>query len=295
MIKSNVVLIIPSCNAGEKWGTVLNSINMQSIQPGKKILLDSASRDTTISLAAVNGFEIHHIHPDDFNHGLTRQAGVDHCLNAEFAIMMTQDSVLATNNSFANLLTAFDNPKVAAAYGRQLPDVNDSATEKIMRNFNYPPESALKTLEDTKRMGIKTPFCSNSFAAWRINILKQAGGFSDTNFGEDMLAAAKLLMQNHAIAYCAEATVFHSHSTSLGDEFRRGRSIGHMHRQNPWLLEAFGHAEVQGVNLMRWSLSNQSGLSTRLSFLVRALWKFTGYQAGRHLPIFKPAKTARYS
>ena len=57
--------------------------------------------------------------------------------------------------------------------------------EAHARLFNYPPVSAIRSLEDAAAMGFKAIFFSNSFGAYRRTALEQVGGFpKESNFGE---------------------------------------------------------------------------------------------------------------
>lgn len=45
------------------------------------------------------------------------------------------------------------------------------------RNFNYSSKSIVKSKADTEKLGIKTVFMSNSFAAYRRSVFEALGGF----------------------------------------------------------------------------------------------------------------------
>ncbi|MBC8205658.1 MAG: glycosyltransferase family 2 protein, partial [Kiritimatiellaeota bacterium] len=243
----------------------------------------TCSGDATVDLAKRHGFEIHTIQPEHFNHGLTRQVGADLCPQADVLIYMTQDAVLADPQALENLLQSLENQQAAAAYGRQLPPPGTPPTEAFARQHNYPPESRIKTLADISDLGLHTAFCSNSFAAWRKDALDKIGGFPETDFGEDMLAAARLLQNGWHITYCAEAKVVHSHPLSTKEEFIRSRQIGRMHRANPWLEDLFGPTTGAGKKY----LSEQVGFLSKNapgalpSALLSAAAKFSGFSIGK--------------
>ena len=99
----------------------------------------------------------------------------------------------SVNKSLEILINGFKNPSVSASYGRQIPCLDATGGEKVMRAYNYPETSTLKTEDDIPEMGLHTPFCSNSFAAYRKADLLKIGGFPKTDFGEDMEMIAKKL------------------------------------------------------------------------------------------------------
>jgi rhamnosyltransferase len=193
--------------------------------------------------------------------------------------------VLADADALSTLVSSVDDPRIGAAYGRQVPRVGAGAIERHARLFNYPPAGAVHTMEDVASIGIKAAFCSNSFAAWRRSALLAAGGFaSPCILGEDMLTAARLLQAGYCVAYCADARAIHSHALTAGGEARRYFDTGVMHANNPWLVQTFGSAGGEG---MRFVSSEVHFLATHGAVLhipealVRDVVKLTAYRLGR--------------
>src|SRR5690606_14292364 len=91
-------------------------------------------------------------------------------------VFLTQDAILQHPNAIDTLLAAFENPQVALAYGRQLPHKDANPIAAHARAFNYGPTPHVVGREDSARMGIKTVFVSNSFAAYRAAVFNVLGG-----------------------------------------------------------------------------------------------------------------------
>ncbi|BBI49658.1 hypothetical protein HORIV_20790 [Vreelandella olivaria] len=68
------------------------------------------------------------------------------------------------------------------AFGRQLPHPDASPIAAHARYFNYPDESRVVATADIPRLGIKTAFLSNSFAAYRREALSARAGFPKVRF-----------------------------------------------------------------------------------------------------------------
>ncbi len=273
----NVAVIIPTYNAGVKFLDLLNSLDNQDIKFSQKIVIDSSSTDNSVELANDYGFEVLSIDKKDFNHGLSRDKAIRHVLSKdssiEFVLLLTQDVVFKTTDTVSKLLAVFKDRKVSAGYGRQLTDSNSSLLERSSRKFNYPEVSMIKTIDDINCLGIYTAFLSNSFAMYRVSDYLSMGGFSDTNFGEDMLLAGKMILDGRHIAYVSDAKVVHSHPYSIKLEYERGASISKMHLSNSWLLEKFGSAEARGNKLL---FSVKFYLIPLL--ILEALPKYFGYK-----------------
>ncbi len=277
-------LIVPTLNAGASWETFLDALQRQSLQPYRKLIVDSGSDDQTVELARQAGFEILSVDRQDFNHGGTRQQAVEALPDCDLVLLLTQDVVLAEQTSIERLLQVFEQEDVGAAYGRQLPDVRATLSEQHARTFNYPPQSQLKSLQDRERLGIKTVFISNSFAAYRRIALLAVGGFpAQLIFGEDSYVAGKMLLAQWKVAYCSDAPVFHSHNQSLPKLLSRSFDIGVFHSNQGWLLQEFRSPEGEGFRFVisELKLFWSEKPSLILLPLFRNMLRFLAYRTGR--------------
>jgi len=105
------------------------------------------------------------ISKSDFNHGGTRQFGVNALSAVDIIVFLTQDALLAKPDAIERLLAAFADERVGAAYGRQLPHRNAGPIAATPVFSTTLPKAQLRSLEDRARFGIKTVFISNSFSA----------------------------------------------------------------------------------------------------------------------------------
>lgn len=283
-------LIVPTLNPGTRWREWLHAYQRQTISPSQAIIIDSNSADGCVEAAREYGFSCINIDEEEFDHGTTRQMALALIsADIEFVILLTQDAILADSQSFQKLLTAFTDTRVAAAYGRQLPHLNANPIAAHARSYNYGSQSRSKRLSDCHTLGIKTCFFSHSFAAYRLQDLMKIGGFEENQiFGEDMLAAGKLLLAGKDVAYVAEACVFHSHDHTVKEEFRRYFDIGVMHTNQYWLLRTFGPPIGEGL---RFAYSELRYLLREAPYLLpsaaaRTLAKYVGYRLGRSHRMF---------
>ncbi|MGC2047297.1 MAG: glycosyltransferase [Gallionella sp.] len=285
------VICIPTLNAGKFAQELIAGLRQQRV-PTPTLVIDSGSSDGTPELFEHEGFRVHRIPCEAFNHGATRSLCVEMNPDAEIVIFLTQDALLSDSNSLSLLLSAFEDNLVCAAYGRQLPRLGAGPIEAHARIFNYPEISRIKSLSDAKVLGIKVSFISNSFAAYRRSALLEVGGFpSRTILGEDTYVAAKMLLSGLKIAYVAEAKVYHSHDYSLSEEFRRYFDTGVFHALEPWIRQRFGQPEGEGLRYIRSELALLWGENPWLvpSSLIRSILKLLGFKLGlaeRFLPFW---------
>jgi rhamnosyltransferase len=284
MSENKIAVIIPTLNGGEVWLRCLNALRQQVPQPDYVMIVDSGSTDDTDKAAEKWGYELIRIAKGAFDHGGTRQMAADRLTGFDVLVYLTQDAVLASPNALARLVVPFTDPRVAVTYGRQLPRLDSGAIEAHARLFNYPPQSSTRTLADKAHMGIKAAFTSNSFAAYRATALAAVGGFPDSLIlGEDMVVAARMLQAGWAVAYVAEAQVWHSHGYTVSQEFRRYFDIGVMHEDQAWILRDFGKPEGEGGRFVRSEIAYLRRHAPRLlpSAFIRTMAKYLGYKLGQ--------------
>lgn len=276
-------IIVVTYNAEPRLAKLLAGLQSQS-QDNEILIIDSSSTDSTSGITARHGVRILTIPQSDFDHGGTRNLGIEQA-RGEFILFMTQDTICADEHAVAELIRPLrEDENIAAAYGRQIACEDASVFARHLRLFNYPETSYVRGLDDRKKYGIKTAFLSNSFAAYRTSVLKEIGGFeSRLIFGEDTFAAAKILLKGKKIAYAADAKVFHSHNYTPQQEFKRYFDMGVFHSCEGWLLREFGKAEREGNKYAKSEIKfllKQRKLFLLPEFILRIIMKYLGYKLG---------------
>nr|WP_113867706.1 glycosyltransferase [Brenneria salicis]NMN92135.1 rhamnosyltransferase [Brenneria salicis ATCC 15712 = DSM 30166]RLM29821.1 rhamnosyltransferase [Brenneria salicis ATCC 15712 = DSM 30166] len=283
----DTLVFIPTYNASSTalWHELLRSLKVQSIKPALLQIVDSESSDSTREDAEQNDFNVIKIHKKDFNHGGTRNMVLDLSEeNDAIVIFLTQDAILNRTDALEKIVGVFFDPQIAIAYGRQLPHLDANPLAAHARYFNYKKESYTSDLSSKKILGIKTVFTSNSFAAYRLSILKALGGFpTNTILSEDMYLAAKAVSAGYKIAYVADSEVRHSHNYTPVEEFKRYFDIGVFHHDHSWIGDQFGGVGGEG---MKFIFSEIKYLSNgNLLWIPRALihnfLKILGYKLGQ--------------
>ena len=280
---SSVALVIPTYNAAGHLGRLLPAIADQSLKPEKIVVIDSSSRDGTAPVCREFGAEVLVIPQSEFDHGGTRQRGLELARPCDIAIFLTQDAIPAGRECFADIVAAFRRDDVGMAYGRQLPHADANAMAAHARLFNYPETGETVSMSDAARHGVRATFASDSFSAYRVAALDAVGGFpAPILFGEDMVVAARMLQAGWSKAYVAESRVFHSHNYSLKEEFRRYFDVGAVRSQYRSLLAPFGDVKGEGGRFVRSEIAYLGQHAPRLipSAMLRTLVKFAGYRVG---------------
>lgn len=282
--------VVPTYNGRSDLWRLLVSLKSQHAT-FDLMLVDSSSTDGTLELAKSWVPETVVIDSAIFNHGGTRQMMVDNNENYDVYIFLTQDAYLEDHDAISRLIAPFSDEKVGAVCGRQLPHLDANPLAQHARLFNYPDQSRVKTLEDSAELGIKTPFISNSFSAYRAAALKQVGGFPvHVILSEDMYVAAKMLVAGWKVAYAGDARCRHSHNYTLKEEFCRYFDQGVFHSREHWIRQRFGGAGGEGVRYVKSELNylGVKNLALWPGAIVRNILKLIAYKVGQkehYLPL----------
>lgn len=221
-----ISIIIPCLNAGLILESLGMSLREQTLRPQEIIVVDSQSTDDTSQIACDLGCTVLPIARNDFNHGGTRNLASIHA-QGDILVFMTQDALPVDSFFLQYLLDPIISGKAVASFARQVPYPNASVSERFARVFNYPPVSQIRTRSSIETMGLGAYFFSNVSSAILKDVFMDMGMFADdVIMNEDMLMCAKLLNAGHAVAYVAEAQVYHSHNYSLQQTFQRYFDIG---------------------------------------------------------------------
>ena len=279
----NIQVIIPVCNPDDKFDKLLGILQRQSVNNFKVLIIDSGDIHGYRSLIKKDNFCLKEIKSYEFNHGGTRQWGINICPNAEIYVFLTQDAILVDEFTVEKLVDVFKDENIGCAYGRQLPHDDATFFSRIARKNNYKNYSYIFSLRDREIYGMKTCFISNSFSAYRKKAMLSIGGFpTNTIIGEDMYVAAKMLLHGWKLAYKADACVYHSHNYTVLQEFKRCFDTGVFHSAEPWIRKCFGSAEGEGVKFVIHEL--KVILKEKPIYLLEMIFrdgmKFIGYRLG---------------
>lgn len=279
----SISVIIPTLNAERELPELLRMLRIQTIRPDEVIVVDSESSDGTAAAAKESGARVLSVLRKDFDHGKTRDLALRESVG-DTVVFLTHDAVPADEHFLDNLIRPLKESRVAVTTGRQLPKMDASPMERLVREFNYPAESHIRSEKDVARMGIKAFFCSDVCAAYNREIYMELGGFDyPLKTNEDMFYAAKAIRNGYRVAYAADALVYHSHNFSLKEQYRRNYIQGYeIERHRPILGEV--SQESEGMKMVKYvsgGLLRQGRLFSFARFGLDCCARLVGSRAGK--------------
>lgn len=283
-------IIIPTYKPDQKFLSLIEKLFHQSVPVNRIIVMNTEQKYFERLVYGTpfpkkhHNIVVKHLSKREYDHGRTRNQGVRFS-DADYFIMMTQDAVPADEYLVERLLAQLHKENVAVAYARQLADLKSSVEERYVRDFNYPKDSRIKDRTELEELGVKTFFCSNVCAAYNRKIFDSLGGFAKRAiFNEDMLYAAKAVEAGYAIAYTAEAQVFHSHNYTNGQQFHRNFDIGVSQADHPEVFAKYP-SESEGIRMVKGLVTHlkQRKMTRRIPrVLCQSACKYAGYLLGKN-------------
>ncbi len=303
MQNPSIDILIPTCKPASGFEVLIKRLEEQTIKPANIRIINTRKEwweqriDTDSFLTAHPTVKLEHIEPAEFDHGATRNRGMEES-QAEYVVCMTQDAMPLDAHLLEELIKPFSDSRVAVSYARQLPAADASPIEVFTRGFNYPAQDRVKGKEDIPELGIKTYMCSNVCAMYRKDIYESQGGFiRHTIFNEDMIYAAGVIQAGYRIAYVAGAGVIHSHNYSGIQQFHRNFDLGVSQADHPEIFEAVP-SESEGIKMVKQTAKYlcSHGKWYLLPKLVwQSGWKYLGYRTGKHYRKLSCKKIMRYT
>lgn len=277
----SIGIVIPTFQAAKHLPRCLPLLMQSKLKP-RILVIDSSSKDGTAQIAKEMGVEVLVIPQHEFNHGTTREKGRRH-LGTDIVVMITQDAYTNSVHMLDELVRPLMQKEASIAYARQIPHHGADFFEAFPRQFNYPPHSHVRGIQDIASHGVYTFFCSNSCAAYLNSALDEIGGFPPVIFGEDTIVVAKLLHRHHKIAYVASAEVRHSHRYTLKQEFHRHFDMGLARQTFQDLIAIAGSDTKRGKTYFKTMLKELKKVNPQLIpyAIVQTAVKFFGYRMGK--------------
>lgn len=230
MSSYKVSVIIPTKNAGKQFERVLDAVVSQETSwPYEVLVVDSGSTDNTLNYCSERDVRVHEIPSQEFGHGKTRNLGIS-LTTGEFAVMITHDALPCNKFWLAELVGAMEGDEdIAGAFGRHYAYEESGLLVRrdLIAHFDgFKNGQSVVWNEDPERyeneLGYRQflHFFSDNNACLRRSVWEDIQ-YPEVDFAEDQLWAKMIIEKGYKKAYVDKAAVFHSHSYSIADTFRR--------------------------------------------------------------------------
>lgn len=212
MKKVDASIVLLTRNAGKQFRLLLNGIYSQTGVEFEVILIDTASTDETLEIAA--GYPIDKIQSvsvRDFGHGKTRNLGAE-LARGKYVVYIAQDALPLDSNWVSNLVRHFDDTKVAGVFGRQIPKEGCKPPDTYSYREDYPNKGEVLSITNRRYRNV---IFSDVNSALRKEVLIRYPFLNDLLVSEDNCWANLVISKGYDIVYEPRAAVVHSHMYTI--------------------------------------------------------------------------------
>jgi rhamnosyltransferase len=214
-------VIIPTLNTSSYLPELVRTLKAQTQFTLEIIVIDSSSTDSTEQVALAAGCQLQVISRADFDHGGTRNRAA-RLAAGNILVFLTQDALPQDEHFLEHLVRPIISGQASASYARQMARPDASPLERFFRQYRYPDTSSLRRLTPGDPLTVRDVAFSNAASSFSASAFWEFGGFPEGKIlSEDVLLVSKLLSAGHAVAYCADAVVWHTHEYTPAQQLRR--------------------------------------------------------------------------
>ena len=297
MSTPRVSIVLPTRNGAATLPAVLDAVARQRVDfPFEVVAVDSSSTDGTAELLRGRVDRLTSIPADVFDHGLTRNLGIEQARGA-LVVLLVQDALPASDSWLAALTAPFlADDRLAGTFARQLsrPDASPIARDYLERwiaSSAVPRTSAvasraeldaLEPMAQLQRCAFDNVCSCIRRSVWAGHPFKQAP------IGEDIEWAREVLIAGYRLAYVPAAEVIHSHDRSARYELARTYVL---HRR---LYELFGLRTIPTLPLLARAIVSSLDLHWRRQpFSGRAVALAFAWPMGQYFGALSATKGLR--
>jgi rhamnosyltransferase len=229
MVALSVLLLTK--NGSRDLNSLLPALyGQQSVGVFEVIAIDSGSTDGTVQLLQSYSLRLEQIPPETFHHARTRNFAAS-LAQGEILVFLSQDAIPASNLWLNKMISSFEDPRVGAVYGRQIPKPGSFAERQDTLDTVYGADKFVKDPAQSNGLGYRFYHFSDANAAIRRKVWQATRFPEELKVFEDLGIAKRILDSGWKIVYEPEASVYHSHNHSPIGLFKRYFDIGYTLRR----------------------------------------------------------------
>lgn len=202
--KPTASVVIRCFNEADHLPKLFSELKLQTFRDFEIVVVDSGSDDGTLQIVQNEDVVLCHIPKEEFSFGRSLNIGCE-AASGEFLVFISAHCYPEHEDWLANLLSGFDDPEVAAVYGRQrgIPESHFSERQIFRRWF---PDESMPRQND--------PFSNNANCAVRKTLWEESPYDESLTGLEDVAWAQQAMRKGWWISYRADAGVIHVHNES---------------------------------------------------------------------------------
>ena len=200
---ADLTVIIPAYNERRSIGDTIRSLQAQTVAIKSVIVVDDCSTDGTGATARSLGVKVIRPPSNTGSKAAAQNFALD-LVDTALTMAIDADTTLAPD-AVERLLTAFDEPTVAAACGFVEPRYRSSVWERGRYIEYLLAFTFYKPIQDFYG---KPLISSGCFSAYRTDVLRASGGWSTRTMAEDVDLTWRFYFAGHKVRFVPEAVSY---------------------------------------------------------------------------------------
>lgn len=210
---TEVAVVVRTRNAKNDLSTLLDRLENQSVKSVELIIVDNESEDNTRQLALDHGATIVDISRSEFSWGRALNRGIA-ASSGNIVILLSADAWPLHSDWLRTMLDCFDDDRVGAVFGRQVPRRDAPLDEWVRVSRAFPVGSRHWTNGDLGNGRVRDLIASNACAAIRRDVWEQVKYDESLLGAEEPVWVEGVLQRGYSVHYMDQAVVEHSHRDS---------------------------------------------------------------------------------
>jgi rhamnosyltransferase len=207
-----VSVIMRSYNEGWALRETLPALMAQEYWNWELIVIDSGSTDGSLDLLRqAKPRHLIRIRHEDYNPSRVMNRGME-LARSDFGIFLNADATPTSRNWMRPLVVALQDPKTAAAFGRQIPRPDCRAVFASDYERCFGPQRESSGWEH---------FFSMVSSGLRKDVWAKRGFLEKMQYSEDDEYTRWCVAQGYRVVYCPESVVIHSHNYTPEQAYKR--------------------------------------------------------------------------
>lgn len=262
-------VIIRTKNSQDIILQTLKALYSQTFKDFELVIVDSGSKDKTLSLIEKYNHKLIKVAPEDYHPGVVLNNAIKTC-NSEIIVFLNSDTVMLTKNCLENLINHLELND--GAFARQIS--RPEAKLWVKRDYL----TAFPTKEAPVWMHFSLPLAAIKKSAWNtLPFYTKAWASEDTKWGYE---AKKIGLK---VVYANDALVMHSHNYTLKQIFNRkfveGEADVFIFSSKVSFFSCVKSYLKALINDVDFAIKNKTFRAIFPSFIIRAVY-FYGYYLG---------------
>lgn len=273
-------MVIRCFNEADHLPKLFSELKRQTYRDYEVVVVDSGSDDGTLEIVENEDVRLQHIEKERFSFGRSLNIGC-RASKGDFLVFISAHCYPEDEYWLENLLSGFDDDRVAAVYGKQRGVAESHFSERQIFRKWFPDMSIARQ---------DNPFSNNANCSIRRELWEEFPYDESLTGLEDVAWAQQVMRHGWWISYRAEAGVIHVHNESPGQI--RNRYM----REAITFQKAFPYEHFNAWDFLRLSARNVVNdwkAARRQGELVHNLWPILRFRLSQFAGTYQGFHTRR--